>query len=129
MLPAGQGLISGSIAAWFNPRLIYAVSHQREFAISVSGWMERIAIAFLPISTLLLGALCFSRPRTLLFDHAIFSMHSLSFMGLLFAGVTLLSMVGSLRGLAAAASLAAPWCELRRALARTFHWTAPAIGA
>jgi hypothetical protein len=107
-LPAGPSAAPESFAKWFNPRLAHAVSHQREFAMALTGWLDRIAVVLLPISTLLLGALFFSRRRTFLFDHAIFSMHSLSLMGLLFAGITLLSMVATLRGLAALLALAAP---------------------
>jgi hypothetical protein len=97
-----------AFAAWLNPRLTAAVTHQREFGAAVEGWLHRIAIAFLPVSTLLLGLLFVFQRRFLLFDHAIFSMHSLAFMALLFSVVTLLSIAPPLRGLAGPLMLAAP---------------------
>jgi hypothetical protein len=107
-LSPGSSPISRSFAAWLNPHLTAAVTHQREFALAVDGWLHQIAVLFLPISTLLLGALFFSRRKTFMFDHAIFSMHSLAFMALLFTLVTLLSLVAPLRGLVVAMFLLAP---------------------
>ncbi len=107
-LTPGDTQASRAFTAWLNPRMRSAVTHQHEFGVAVAGWLHRIAIIFLPISTLLLGVLFISRPRTFLYDHAIFSMHSLSFMALLFTAVTLLGLVGPLRGFAVALVLLAP---------------------
>jgi hypothetical protein len=108
-LSPGQNPITQGLAAWLNPRLVFAAAHQREFAMAAGAWLHRIAILFLPISTLLLAVLFRSkRRRIFLFDHAIFSMHSLSFMGLLFTLMTLMSVAAPLRGLAPPLVLAAP---------------------
>ncbi len=105
----GDGPVAKAVATWVNPRLIFAASHQREFAMAAEAWLHRLAILFLPISTLLLGGLFYTRRRRIfLYDHAIFSMHSLSFMGLLFTLVTLMSIAAPLRGLVPPLALAAP---------------------
>ena len=93
---------------WLNPRLAYAETHQREFAMALEGWLHRIAIIFLPISTLLLGLLFVFKRGVFLYDHAIFSMHSLSFMGLLFTTITLVSLAGPVGALAGPLVFAAP---------------------
>ena len=108
-LSPGGSRVTQAFAAWFNPRLIFAAEHQREFGMAVGAWLHRIAILFLPIATLLLAVLFRSkRRRIFIFDHAIFSMHSLSFMGLLFTLVTLMNIAAPLRGLAPPLVLAAP---------------------
>jgi len=108
-LSPGDSQINRAVAAWLNPRLIFAASHQREFGAAAGAWLHRIAILFLPIATLLLAVLFRSkRRRIFIFDHAIFSMHSLSFMGLLFTLMTLMSIAAPLRGLAPPLVLAAP---------------------
>ncbi len=108
-LPPGAGPITQAFAAWVNPRLIFAAAHQAEFGVAAEAWMHRLAILFLPISALLLGVLFYTRRRRIfLYDHAIFSMHSLSFMGLLFTLMTLMSITVPLRGLIPPLALAAP---------------------
>ncbi len=108
-LSPGHNPITQGLAAWLNPRLIFAAAHQREFGTAAGAWLHRIAILFLPIATLLLAALFHSkRRRIFIFDHAIFSMHSLSFMVLLFTLMTLMSIAAPLRGLAPPLVLTAP---------------------
>jgi hypothetical protein len=102
------GAPAKAFSAWLGPRLAYEQTHQREFAMAVEGWLHRIAIIFLPISTLLLGLLFVFKRGVFIYDHAVFSMHSLSFMGLLFVTMTLLSMAGPLSGLAGPLIFAAP---------------------
>lgn len=97
-----------AINAWVGPRLAYVSTHQREFAMAMESWAHRIAIIFLPIATLLLGLLFVFQRRFFIFDHAIFSMHSLSFQGLLFTLVTLLKLAAPLGGLASLLTVAAP---------------------
>ena len=97
-----------AINAWLGPRLAYVSTHQREFARAMESWAHRIAIIFLPIATLLLGLLFVFQRRFFIFDHAIFSMHSLSFQGLLFTVVTLLKLAPPLGGLAGLLTVAAP---------------------
>ena len=109
LLSPGGSPIPRALAAWVDPRLNFAAAHQREFGLAAEAWLHRLAILLLPISTLLLGVLFYTRRRRIfLFDHAVFSMHSLSFMGLLFTLMTLMSLVAPLRGLAPPLALAAP---------------------
>ena len=107
-LTPGPGLVSRSAAGWINPRLTYAANHQAEFAAVLESELHSTAIVFLPLSALLLGALFAFDRRFFVFDHAIFSMHSLSFMGLLFSVLSMLSLVGPLAPLERVFLLAAP---------------------
>jgi hypothetical protein len=70
---------------WWIDRVNAALKHQREFWQQVQSWAERFAVLMLPISALLLGILFVFQRRFYFFDHVIFSMHSLSFLCLLFA--------------------------------------------
>ena len=56
------------------------------------GWAQRLAVLALPMSAALLGLMFFWRRGVYLFDHLIFSMHSLSFQGLLLS----VTMLGAL---------------------------------
>jgi hypothetical protein len=105
--PAGAPT-TNAFSAWLGPRLAYEETHQREFAMAVDGWLHRIAIIFLPISTLLLGILFLFKRGVFIYDHAVFSMHSLSFMGLLFITITLVSLAGPVGALAGPLVFAAP---------------------
>lgn len=93
----GGGPAEQKMEAWLKPRLKYAVTHQQEFGATLAEWMHRIAILFLPVATLILSLIFAFRRRYLVYDHAIFSMHSLSFMGLLFSLVTLMGLAPPLR--------------------------------
>lgn len=97
-----------AFAAWAVPRANYAQDHPHEFTMQVESWLHRVAIAFLPISALILGLLFVFNRRFYIFDHAIFSMHSLAFMGLLFTLITLLKIWPPLSDLAGVLILAAP---------------------
>lgn len=99
---------SGPLGRWAKPRIIYALSHPRELAMTVESWLHRVAIAFLPISTLILGLLFILPRRFFLYDHAIFSMHSLSFLGLLLTTATLLGIWPPLRIVSGLLMLAVP---------------------
>ena len=94
------GRKDGALEAWFRPRVGYAVSHRREFLLTLESWGHRFAILLLPASALMLGLLFAFQRRFFLYDHVIFSMHSLSFMGLL------LSVTDVLKALAVPAALA-----------------------
>ncbi len=97
-----------ALGRWLTPRLNYTMSHQREFAVGLESWAHRAAIIFLPISTLLLAMLFVFRRRFVVFDHAIFSMHSLSFMGLLGTVLSLLGLVPVVNSVSGLLALAAP---------------------
>jgi hypothetical protein len=72
-----------ALATWLTQRIRYAVAHQSEFWQQVQNWAERFAFLMLPLSATLLSLLFAFQRRFFLFDHIIFSMHSLSFMCLL----------------------------------------------
>ncbi len=61
------------------------------FEAVLTEWAQRLAVLALPVSAALLGLMFFWRRGVYMFDHLIFSMHSLSFQGLLVA----LVMAGS----------------------------------
>ena len=76
-----------AVAAWFEKRANYAMAHPDAFQAQVVTWAQRLSIVTLPISALLLGLLFVFRRGVYMFDHLIFSMHSLSFQGVLLSGV------------------------------------------
>jgi hypothetical protein len=79
---------------WLFPRATYARSHAHEFSLVLESWAHRFAILMLPVSALMLGLLFLFQRRFFLYDHLIFSMHSLSFMGLLLSVNDILGAVG-----------------------------------
>ncbi len=97
-----DGLPKG-METWLDRRVTYARAHQAEFQLIMEGWAHRLAVMLLPASALVLGLLfAFRRPRVYLYDHLIFSMHSLSFMGLLVSVkdlIGVLPFVGPLAGI------------------------------
>jgi hypothetical protein len=97
-----------ALGAWLTPRVEYTSAHPQEFGAAMESWAHRAAIIFLPISTLLLATLFIFQRRFFLFDHAIFSMHSLSFMGLLATTITLLGFIPSIGGVAGLLVFIAP---------------------
>jgi len=68
---------------WLEARIRYALAHQAEFWQAIQNWAERFAFLMLPLSALLISLLFLFDRRFFLFDHIIFSMHSLSFVCLL----------------------------------------------
>ncbi len=88
------GQKEGPLEAWIKPRVAYASSHKREYVQALEGWAHRLAILLLPASALMLGLLFVFQRRFFLYDHLIFSMHSLSFMGLLLSADAVLKAVG-----------------------------------
>jgi hypothetical protein len=68
---------------WLRDRLQKVVDEPERFFLVLESWGERFAFLMLPLSTLLLAAAFVHRRQFFLFDHVIFSLHSLSFMGML----------------------------------------------
>ena len=85
--------IARPIQSWLLPRVLYASSHRREFTAVLEEWSHRFAIMMLPVSALLLSALFVFQKRFYIYDHMVFSMHSLSFMGLV---LTLKTLIGQI---------------------------------
>ena len=68
---------------WLQHRLQRAIDEPERFFLVLETWGERFAFLMLPLSTLLMSIAFFWRRDVYIFDHVIFSLHSLSFLGLL----------------------------------------------
>ena len=78
--------------AWVRERLVHAMDNKEAFKASITEWAQRFAILMLPIAALMLSVLFVFKRGIYVFDHLIFSMHSLSFQGLLLTAIFLLSL-------------------------------------
>jgi hypothetical protein len=76
-------------ARWMVERGEHAVQDPRALLTAMEHWSHQFAILMLPIAALLLSVLFAFRRGVYVFDHLVFSMHSLSFQGLLLSGVFL----------------------------------------
>lgn len=74
---------------WLLERVETAVKDPQAFLRAMEHWSHQFAILMLPIAALMLSALFVFKRGVYVFDHLIFSMHSLSFQGLLLTGVFL----------------------------------------
>jgi hypothetical protein len=74
-----------AVNSWLKARLPQAIDRPDALVSAMGEWAHRFAFLTLPISALLLSIIFAFRRDTYLFDHLIFSMHSLSFQGLLVA--------------------------------------------
>ncbi len=68
---------------WLKDRLVRTLADPERFQLIVEQWSERFAILMLPVSALLLSLLFIFKTKFFLFDHTIFSLHSLSAVGLM----------------------------------------------
>ncbi len=66
---------------WLEERLRKTLDDPERFHLILEQWSERFAFLMLPVSALLLSLLFVFQRRFFLFDHTIFSLHSLSAMG------------------------------------------------
>jgi len=80
-------------ARWLIEAGEHAVKDPEALFRAMEHWSHQFAILLLPIAALLLGPLFIFRRGVYLFDHLIFSTHSLSFQGLLLSTVFLLDLV------------------------------------
>lgn len=78
---------------WLRTQLLKAVNNQEAYKAAIEQWAERFAFLMLPIAALMLSALFLFKKGIFVFDHLIFSMHSLSFQGLLLSAVFVLDTV------------------------------------
>jgi hypothetical protein len=76
--------------AWLRDHLKLLKDHQAEFTMLLEERAHWVAIGMLPLAALILGLLFIFQRRFYLFDHLIFTMHSLSFQGLLMSTIFLL---------------------------------------
>lgn len=73
-----------AISVWTRTHLTSAVAHPDELQAGMWAWAHDFAFLSLPISGFILATMFVFRRRFVLFDHLVFSMHSLAFQGLLF---------------------------------------------
>ena len=83
------------MTAWTKTHVSRAIAHPDAFVAAMAAWAHDFAFMALPIFGFILAAIFIFRRRYVLFDHMIFSMHSLSVMGLIvLAGMLLKSVIG-----------------------------------
>jgi hypothetical protein len=82
------------LSDWGRTHLMRAVEHPDRFVQAMGAWAHDFAFLTLPISAMILSMLFVFRRRFVLFDHLVFSMHSLSFLGLLFIAMMVLRTAG-----------------------------------
>jgi hypothetical protein len=78
---------------WLETRIKAIRENPDRFALILEIWAHRVAILALPVSALLLTLLFVFNRRFYVFDHLLFSMHSLSFQLILLTTIFLLSML------------------------------------
>src|SRR5579859_1548294 len=80
-------------ADWLKDRVTRTLADPERFYLILEQWAERFAFLMLPIAAVLLSILFVFQRRFYLFDHTIFSLHSLSAMGVATIAAMLLSIV------------------------------------
>jgi hypothetical protein len=75
---------------WFMARVKKAQQNPELFMMTMESWTHRLAFLMLPVAALWLSLLYVFQRRFYIFDHLIFSMHSLAFQGLLISALFLL---------------------------------------
>lgn len=80
-------------ATWVTTRLRQAAKNPQSFESTLTAWAQRLAVLTLPLSAAMLGLMFFWRRGIYMFDHLIFSMHSLSFQGFLLTTTIVASMI------------------------------------
>jgi hypothetical protein len=81
---------SESTNNWFMKRVKKAQENPELFMMTVESWAHRLAFLMLPVAAFWLSLLFVFQRRFFIFDHLIFSMHSLAFQGLLLSTLFLL---------------------------------------
>lgn len=91
---ASQGSSEGAdrFERWAQARLQAIRDNPERFWTKLEKWAHRVAILTLPVSALILSLLFVFQRRFYVFDHLVFSMHSLSFQLLLLTAIFLLGM-------------------------------------
>lgn len=77
---------------WLKQHIRAAIDRPETFFVAMEEWGHRFAILLLPIAALMLTVLFAFRKGVFVFDHVIFSMHSLSFVGLLLSTIFLVGI-------------------------------------
>jgi len=87
------GASNRAAADWLKDRVTRTLADPERFYLIMEQWAERFAFLMLPISALLLSIVFVFQRRFYLFDHTIFSLHSLSAMGIAIIAAMLLTTV------------------------------------
>jgi hypothetical protein len=88
-----DGFDSAAATEWLKARLIMVLDDPERFKLILESWSERFAFLTLPLAAGLLSLLYVFQRRFFVYDHIIFSLHSLSAMGLLATLVRTISAV------------------------------------
>lgn len=80
---------SSKSSVFWTSHLKKAMANPDAFFAAAADWAHNLAVVMLPIAALMLSMLFVFKKNTYVFDHLIFSMHSLSFQGLLLSAVFL----------------------------------------
>lgn len=75
---------------WLRARMVRVLDDPRRFWMVLETWAERFAFLALPMAVLLISLAFVFQRRFYVFDHTIFSLHSLSAVGLLVTGYEIL---------------------------------------
>ena len=85
---------------WLGARMARVLDDPRRFWMVLENWAERFAFLTLPMAVLLISLAFIFQRRFYVFDHTIFSLHSLSAVGLLVTGYEVLgALIGPGAGL------------------------------
>lgn len=84
------GVVGG---AWTRTRMERVLDDPERFRLVLEQWAERFALLTLPMAAGLMSLLFVFQRRFYVFDHTIFSLHSLSAVGLMLTGALLFSKV------------------------------------
>ena len=84
-----------ALTNWTRIHVSGAAAHPDQFIAAMASWAHDFAFLSLPIYGLILAGIFIFRRSFVLFDHLIFSMHSLSFLGLLIIATMLLGTAAS----------------------------------
>jgi hypothetical protein len=79
------GKDSPAAAVWLKTRVGQALEDPERFKLVLEQWSERFAFLTLPLAATLLSLLFIFQRQFYIFDHTIFSLHSLSAVGLILA--------------------------------------------
>ena len=90
--------VDARITAWLHTHLSEALAHPNDLASAMRDNAEDFAFLMLPLSALILAAIFALRRGFVLFDHLVFSMHSLSFQGMLISIVLAVQSFGGNAG-------------------------------
>jgi len=89
------GVSEATASVWLKDRLQQVLTDPKRFELILEQWSERFAFMMLPVAALLMSVLYVFQRRFYLFDHTIFSLHSLSALGVvLTATMGLSTLVG-----------------------------------